>query len=151
MICKNDNHRKVVFDMKEQHQEELHEESSQSESGDDWTDDTLEEESSGSTSEEESSIEVMGVRFRPDNKETTCQGPEQVGPKEDQNVHDEEMLDGMLSKTLTWEEREEFKSVLRKFPRLFAKDYTDVRGVKAVQHKIELKPEGTCFRGCHLK
>ena len=47
----------------------------------------------------------------------------------------------MLSKTLTWEEREEFKCVLRKFPRLFAKAYADVRGVDAIQHKIELKPE----------
>ncbi|MCO5560520.1 hypothetical protein L7F22_014135 [Adiantum nelumboides] len=47
----------------------------------------------------------------------------------------------MLSKTLTWEEREDFKQMLRKFPRLFAKDYTDVQGMDAIQHKIELKPE----------
>ncbi|MCO5581737.1 hypothetical protein L7F22_035626 [Adiantum nelumboides] len=47
----------------------------------------------------------------------------------------------MLSKTLTWEEREDFKQMLRKFPRLFAKDYTDVQGVDAIQHKIELKPK----------
>ncbi|MCO5614183.1 hypothetical protein L7F22_068464 [Adiantum nelumboides] len=31
--------------------------------------------------------------------------------------------------------------MLRKFPRLFAKDYTDVQGVDAIQHKIELKPK----------
>ncbi|MCO5565127.1 hypothetical protein L7F22_018798 [Adiantum nelumboides] len=31
--------------------------------------------------------------------------------------------------------------MLRKFPRLFAKDYTDVQGVDAIQHKIELKLE----------
>ncbi|MCO5572368.1 hypothetical protein L7F22_026121 [Adiantum nelumboides] len=31
--------------------------------------------------------------------------------------------------------------MLRNFPRLFAKDYTDVQGVDAIQHKIELKPE----------
>ncbi|MCO5559071.1 hypothetical protein L7F22_012663 [Adiantum nelumboides] len=31
--------------------------------------------------------------------------------------------------------------MLRKFPRLFAKDYTDVQGVDAIQHKVELKPE----------
>ena len=35
LICKNDNHRKVVFDMKEQHQEDIREESSQGETKDD--------------------------------------------------------------------------------------------------------------------
>ena len=33
--------------------------------------------------------------------------------------------------------------MLRKFPKLFAKDYTNIRGVDAFQHKIELKPEAT--------
>ncbi|RYA73748.1 hypothetical protein DD595_24825, partial [Enterobacter cloacae complex sp. 4DZ3-17B2] len=141
LICRNDNHKKVVFDMKEQRQEELHEESSQSETEEGWTDSTSEEESSGSITEEESSIEVMGVRFKPTNQETSCQGLEEVGSQENQNVEDEGMLEGMLSTTLTKDERDEFKGVLRKFPKLFAKDYTYVRGLDDVQHKIELKPE----------
>ena len=53
------------------------------------------------------------------------------------------MLDGMLSKTLSWEERHEYICMLQKFPRLFAKDYTDVRGVDIIQHKIDLKPQAT--------
>ena len=44
----------------------------------------------------------MGVRFKPNNQETSSQGLEEVGPKENQSVQeDEEMLVGMLSKMLT--------------------------------------------------
>ena len=118
--------------MNEQRQEELHQESSQSETEEDWTGDFSEEESSGSITEEESSIEVMGVRFCPNNQEITCQSLEEVGSHEDQNLEDEEMFDSMLSKTLEKEEKEDFTCVLRKFPRLFAKDYTDVHGVEAI-------------------
>ncbi|MCO5602162.1 hypothetical protein L7F22_056290 [Adiantum nelumboides] len=96
LICKNDNHKKVVFDMKEQRQEELHEESSQSESYDDWTNDTSKEESSGSTTDEESPIEVMGVQFRPNNK-TRHQGLEEVSLHENQNVLDEEVLNVVVT------------------------------------------------------
>ena len=143
LICKNGNHKKIIFYMKGQWQEEIDGESSQGETDEDWTDDTSKEESSNSATEEESSIEVMGVRFLPKDEETSCQGLEEVGSQENQSVHDEEMFDAMLSKNLALEEREGFKCVLRKFPRLFAKDYTDVRGVEAIQHKIELKPGAT--------
>ena len=143
LICRNEDSKKIVFNMKEQRQEELQEESTETETDEYSTDDTSEQESSGSPTDEESSIEVMGVRFRPTKQESTCQGLEEVGSQEDQNGQSEEMLDGMLSKTLSWEERHEYICMLQKFPRLFAKDYTDVRGVDVIQHKIDLKPQAT--------
>ena len=66
-----------------------------------------------------------------------------MGIQADQSGQNEEMLDGMLSKTLSWEEIHEYKCMLQKFPGLFAKDYTDVKGVDAIQHKIDLKPQAT--------
>ena len=51
------------------------------------------------------------------------------------------MIDGMLSHTLTHEEKVEYKTMLSGFPNLFVKDYTTVRGVEAIQHHIVLKPE----------
>ncbi|RXY02189.1 hypothetical protein DD576_30135 [Klebsiella pneumoniae] len=72
--------------MKEQRQEELHEESSQSETEEGWTDSTSEGESRGTITEEESSIEFMGVRVKPNNQETACPGLEEVGSQENHKV-----------------------------------------------------------------
>ena len=55
----------------------------------------------------------------------------------------EEMVDNMLSPTLTLKEKEEYKDMLLGFPHLFVKDYVDVRGVDAIQHHIVVKPEVT--------
>ncbi|MCO5595847.1 hypothetical protein L7F22_049898 [Adiantum nelumboides] len=84
-------------------------------------------------------MEVMGIRLRPVNKEQASQVEEEV--KEQPQEHNEEMIEGMLSKNLTQEERMECKQMLQKFPNLFVKDYINVRGVDIVQHQIELKPE----------
>ncbi|MCO5596440.1 hypothetical protein L7F22_050503 [Adiantum nelumboides] len=84
-------------------------------------------------------MEVMGIKLRPVNKEQASQVEEEV--KEQPQEHNEEMIEGMLSKNLTQEERVEYKQMLQKFPNLFVKDYINVRGVDIVQHQIELKPE----------
>ncbi|MCO5567827.1 hypothetical protein L7F22_021523 [Adiantum nelumboides] len=81
----------------------------------------------------------MGIRLRPVNKEQVSQVEEEV--KEQPQENNEEMIEGMLSKNLTQEERMEYKQMLQKFPNLFVKDYINVRGVDIVQHQIELKPE----------
>ncbi|MCO5613508.1 hypothetical protein L7F22_067785 [Adiantum nelumboides] len=84
-------------------------------------------------------MEVMGIRLRPVDKEQASQVEEEV--KEQPQEHNEEMIEGMLSKNLTQEERVDYKQMLQKFPNLFVKDYINVRGVDIVQHQIELKPE----------
>ncbi|MCO5571616.1 hypothetical protein L7F22_025362 [Adiantum nelumboides] len=93
LICRNDHHKKVVFDMKDQQQEDSQGESSLSETEEDWSNDTSDKGNSDSTIKEESLIEVMGVRFRPNTQETSNQGLEEVDPQENQNVQEEEMLD----------------------------------------------------------
>ena len=46
----------------------------------------------------------------------------------------------MIAKDLSTEERESFKVMLRKHPSLFISDYSEILGVTAVQHQINLKP-----------
>ncbi|MCO5599976.1 hypothetical protein L7F22_054083 [Adiantum nelumboides] len=138
LICRNDNHKRIVYNMKEQRQEDVQVESTPSNTEEEFST-TTSEEDSDITTEEDSSMEVMGIRFRPVNKEQAYQVEEEV--KEQPQEHNEEMIEGMLSKNLTQEERVEYKQMLQKFPNLFVKDYINVRGVDIVQHQIELKPE----------
>ena len=63
LICRHEDQHKVVYNMKEQKQEEIQHESTSSKVDEDSFEDTSDEETSRSTTEEESSIEVMGVRF----------------------------------------------------------------------------------------
>ncbi|MCO5577349.1 hypothetical protein L7F22_031178 [Adiantum nelumboides] len=84
-------------------------------------------------------MEVMGTKLRPVNKEQASQVEEEV--KEQPQENNEEMIEGMLSKNLTQEEKVEYKQMLQKFPNLFVKEYINVRGVDIVQHQIELKLE----------
>ena len=52
----------------------------------------------------------------------------------------DEELEKMIAKDLSAEEREGFKVMLRKHPSLFISDYSEISGVTAVQHQINLKP-----------
>ena len=52
----------------------------------------------------------------------------------------DEDLEKMIAKYLLEEERESFKVMLRKHPSLFISDYSEISGVTAVQHQINLKP-----------
>ncbi|MCO5569095.1 hypothetical protein L7F22_022802 [Adiantum nelumboides] len=139
LICRNDNHKRIVYNMKEQRQEDIQVESTPSSTEEEFSTIASEEEDSNITTEEDSSMEVMGIRIRPVNKEEASQVEEEV--KEQPQENNEEMIEGMLSKTLTQEERVEYKQMLQKFPNLFVKDYINVRGVDIVQHQIEIKPE----------
>ncbi|MCO5567404.1 hypothetical protein L7F22_021094 [Adiantum nelumboides] len=125
--------------MKEQRQEDIQVESTPSDTEEEFSTTASEEEYSDITTEEDSSMEVMGIRLRLVNKEQASQVEEEF--KEQPQENNEEMIEGMLSKTLTQEERVEYKQMLQKFPNLFVKDYINVRGVDIVQHQIELKPE----------
>ncbi|MCO5574838.1 hypothetical protein L7F22_028631 [Adiantum nelumboides] len=136
IVSRNDHNKKAVFDMKEQQQEDSQGESSHSETNKDLSNDTSDEENSNSTIKEESSIEVMVERFRPNIQETPNRGLEEVGPQENQSVEEEEFLDNMLSTTHTREEREEFKRVLRKFPRLFCSRALHAQKVEEGLRKI---------------
>ena len=51
-----------------------------------------------------------------------------------------EKLKGMLAKDLTVEEERDYLTMLSKFPKLFITDYTQIVGVDAIEHRIELKP-----------
>ncbi|MCO5591166.1 hypothetical protein L7F22_045147 [Adiantum nelumboides] len=84
-------------------------------------------------------MEMMGIRLRPINKEQASQVEDEV--REQPQENNEEMIKGMLSKTLTQEEWVEYKQMQQKFPNLFVKDYINVKGVDIVQHQIELKLE----------
>ena len=142
LICRHEDGRKVVYNMKEQKQEEIQHESTSSGMKEDSFDDSTDEETSGDTTEEESSIEVMGVRFLPQQQKHQG-GMEEVGEQSMPKAKKEEMVDNMLSPTLTLEEKEEYRDMLLGFPHLFVKDYVDVRGVDANQHHIILKLEFT--------
>ena len=130
--------------MREKKQEEIQCEYTSSEMEEDSFDDSNNEETSSNTTEEESSIEVMGVRFLPQQQKHQG-GLEEVGEQSMPEVEKEEMVKNMLSPTLTLEEKEEYKDMLLGFPHLFVKDYVDVRGVDAIQHhiilKLEVKPQ----------
>ncbi|MCO5586505.1 hypothetical protein L7F22_040445 [Adiantum nelumboides] len=139
LICKNDNHKRIVYNMKEQRQEDIQVELTPSDTKEEFSTTTSKEEDSDITTEEDSSMEVMGIRLRPINKEHASQVEEEV--KEQPQENNEDMIEGMLSKNLTQEERVEYKQMLQKFPNLFVKEYINVRGVDIVQHQIELKPE----------
>ena len=128
--------------MKEQKQEEIQYESTLSGMEEDSFEDSSDEETSGDTAEEESSIKVMGVRFLPQQQKHQG-GLEEVGEQSMPEAKKEEMVNNMLSPTLTLEEKEEYKDMLLGFPHLFVKDYVDVRRVDANQHHIILKPEVT--------
>ena len=52
----------------------------------------------------------------------------------------DEVLEKMIARALSVEEREGFKVMLRKHPSLFISDYSKISGVLAVQHQINLKP-----------
>ncbi|MCO5612817.1 hypothetical protein L7F22_067088 [Adiantum nelumboides] len=139
LICRNDIHKRIVYNMKEQRQEDIQVVSTPSDTEEEFSTTASEEEDSDITTEEDSSMEVMGIRLRPVNKEQASQVEEEA--KEQPQESNEEMIKGMLSKTLTQGERVEYKQMLQKFPNLFVKDYINVRGVDIVQHQIELKPE----------
>ena len=46
----------------------------------------------------------------------------------------------MLAKDLTLEEREEYLLMLRKYQNIFITDYSQIVGVDAIEHRIELRP-----------
>ena len=46
----------------------------------------------------------------------------------------------MIAKDLSTKERETFKVMLRRHPSLFISDYSEISGVTAVQHQINMKP-----------
>ena len=52
----------------------------------------------------------------------------------------EEELEKMLAKDLTAQEKKDFKVMLKKHTSLFISDYSEITGVTAVQHQINLKP-----------
>ncbi|MCO5562072.1 hypothetical protein L7F22_015698 [Adiantum nelumboides] len=121
LICRNDNHKRIVYNMKEQRQEDIQVESTPSDTEEEFSTTASEEKDSDITTEEDSSMEVMGIRLRPINKEQASQVEEEV--KEQPQENNEEMIEGMLSKNITQEERVEYKQMLQKFPNLFVKEY----------------------------
>ena len=84
----------------------------------------------------------MGVRFLSQQQKHQG-GLEEVGEKSMPEAEKEEMVNNMLSPTLTLKEKEKYKDMLLGFPHLFVKDYVDVQGVDAIQHHIVVKPEVT--------
>ncbi|MCO5614677.1 hypothetical protein L7F22_068961 [Adiantum nelumboides] len=66
----------------------------------------------------------MGVRLRSLDENQDVQVIEEVETQEQPQGH-EEMIEGMLSKTLTQEEKIEYKQMLQKFPSFFVKDYNE--------------------------
>ncbi len=143
LICKNKDKKKVIYNMKEQQQEGIHDESTESDSQEEWSEHSSDDETGSSTTEEESSIEVMGIRFTTTQEQgrEISQGLEELGDQETIVTQKEEMIDGMLSPTLTHEEKKEYTTMLSSFPNLFVKDYSAVRGVDVIEHHISLKSE----------
>ncbi|MCO5599000.1 hypothetical protein L7F22_053099 [Adiantum nelumboides] len=96
LICKNDNHKRIVYNMKEQQQKNIQVESTPSDTEEEFST-TASEEDSNITTEEDSSMEVMGIRLRPVNKEQASQVEEEV--KEQPQEHNEEMIEARESTT----------------------------------------------------
>ena len=89
------------------------------------------EETSQDSSKCDSSLKVYGI---------TLKGSNENGGESSQKRLNDEDLEKMLAKDLSAEEKEDFKTMLRKYPSLFISDYGEITGVTAVQHQINLKP-----------
>ncbi|MCO5552423.1 hypothetical protein L7F22_005934 [Adiantum nelumboides] len=99
--------------MKDQCQEDIEEDSTPSESEEELTTTaSKEEEDSDLTIKEDSSIEIMGIRLKPLDENQYVQVVEEVQTQEQPQGH-EEMIEGMLSKTLTQEVKVGGTSVAR--------------------------------------
>ena len=59
---------------------------------------------------------------------------------EEGSEEQEGVLRKMLSTDLTADEEEEYLTMLKKYPNLFITDYSQIIGVTAIEHRIELKP-----------
>lgn len=141
LILKKGDQPKVVYDMKERkHEEMCYEDSSDELQAKEYLSTSEEETESESevTMEEESSREVMGIWF-PQMEQPHTNGVqpmiEELNPREG---HDE-TINKMLSKTFSSVEKKEYRKMLRQFPRLFVTNYSEIRGVDAIQHHIEIK------------
>ena len=119
----------IVYNLREGTQESLEEETTEeSESGTSSPSSTDEETSS---SESKSSLEVCGVALREPSKDD--------GKSLKKELKEEE-LEKMVAKDLTTQEKKDFKVMLKKHTSLFISDYSEITGVTAVQHQINLKP-----------
>ncbi|MCO5576578.1 hypothetical protein L7F22_030391 [Adiantum nelumboides] len=91
LICRNANHKRIVYNRKEQRQEDIQVESAPSDTKEEFSTTASEEEDSDITTEEDSSMEVMGSRLRPVNKKQASQVEEEV--KEQLQESNEEMIE----------------------------------------------------------
>ncbi|MCO5569248.1 hypothetical protein L7F22_022959 [Adiantum nelumboides] len=91
LICRNDNHKRIVSNMNEQRQEDIQVELTPSDTEEEFSTIASEEENSNITTEEDSSMEVMGIRLRPVNKGQASQVEEEV--KEQPQESNEEMIE----------------------------------------------------------
>lgn len=86
-------------------------------------------------SEESSSLDMMGVTFIL----KQASGSELLSEKGDEEQ--EAKINNMLSSDLMSEEREEYITMLKRYPNMFIIDYSQIKGVTVIEHKIELRPE----------
>ncbi|MCO5586897.1 hypothetical protein L7F22_040842 [Adiantum nelumboides] len=93
LVCTNDNHKRIVYNMKEQGQEDIQVESTPSDTKEEFLTTASEEEDSDITLEEDSSMEVMGIRIKPINKDQAFQVEEEVKSQEQPQENNEEMIE----------------------------------------------------------
>ena len=87
------------------------------------------------SSEESSSLDMMGVTFILE----LANGGEFLSEKGDKEQ--EAKINGMLVSDLMSEEREEYIAMLKRYPNMFIIDYSQIKRVTVIEHKIELRPE----------
>ena len=118
-----------MYNLREGTQESLEEETTEESDFGTLSPSSTHEETS--SSESESSLEVCGVALRE---------PSEDDGKSPKKELKEEELEKMLAKDLTTQEKKDFKVMLKKHTSLFISDYSEITGVTAVQHQINLKP-----------
>ncbi|MCO5594243.1 hypothetical protein L7F22_048270 [Adiantum nelumboides] len=87
---------------------------------------------------EESSMEVMDIVFQqPQAKESSMSKEVEVAMQEEPML--EEQLRKILAKDLTKEEEEDYINMFKRYPHLVISDYSMIKGVDVIQHRIDLK------------
>ena len=123
---------RVTYDMKKGKEVDLRYETTVDEETSTYSTTESEEETS---SEESSSLDAMGVTFISE----LANGGELLSEKGDEEQ--EAKINGMLASELISEERAEYIAMLKKYPNMFITDYSQIKGVTVIEHKIELRPE----------
>ena len=95
---------------------------------------TTESEEETPSEEESSSFDAMGLIF------CTEEGSQKEPLSEEVSEECEERFCKIIAKDLTEEEEREYLTMLKKYPNLFITDYSQIIGVTAIEHRIELVP-----------